>query len=103
MWRAIALTALLVGFCGSLTAGEIEITPMFGYRWGGDFEADNTVGALMLFLVQVPILLAVLGHIATKAEGRLAFSRLQFLLLAVLCLAVNNPVSSSRLWVFTAA
>jgi hypothetical protein len=42
MRRAIALTVLLVGSCGSLTAGEIEITPMFGYRWGGDFEADNS-------------------------------------------------------------
>jgi len=39
---AITITALMVCFSGTLEAAEFEITPTFGYRWGGDFEADNS-------------------------------------------------------------
>ena len=42
MRRTIALTALLVCCCGTSAAGDIEITAMYGYRWGGEIDADQS-------------------------------------------------------------
>lgn len=42
MQRAVTLAALLACSCGTLAAADIEITPMYGYRWGGEIAAANS-------------------------------------------------------------